>query len=67
MRHRSHVRTHGTAIRTHLGRPPKLSPIVDLVVLALIALVLFLYGRQVKGKLEKYRTLKRALAVDGDA
>jgi len=57
----------GTAIRTHLGRPPKLSPIVDLVILGLIALVLFLYGRQVRVEQGKYRTLKQALAVDAEA
>lgn len=57
----------GTAIRTHLGRPPKMSPIVDLTILALIALALFLYRRQIRFEQEKYRTLKRALAVDGDA
>jgi hypothetical protein len=57
----------GTAIRTHLGRPPKLSPIVDLVILGLIALVLFLYGRQVRVEQGKYRSLKQALAVDAEA
>jgi hypothetical protein len=57
----------GTAIRTHLGRPPKMSPIIDLVILALIALALFLYRRQVQFEQEKYRTLKLALAADGDA
>jgi hypothetical protein len=54
----------GTAIRTHLA---KMSPIVDLVILALTALVLLLYSRQIKGEREKYLALKRALAVDGDA
>jgi hypothetical protein len=57
----------GTAIRTHLGRPPKMSPIVDLVILALIALALFLGGRQIRVRMEKYRALNRALAVDGKA
>jgi hypothetical protein len=57
----------GTAIRTHFGRPPKMSPIVDLVVVGLIALVLFLYQRQIRGELGKYRTLKQALAVDAEA
>jgi len=57
----------GTGIRTHLARPPKMSPIIDLVVLALIALVLVLYNRQIKVELEKYRALKNALVVDGDA
>jgi LytS/YehU family sensor histidine kinase len=57
----------GTAIRTHLGRPPKLSPIVDLVILGLIALVLFLYRRQLRMELGKYRALRQALAVDAEA
>ncbi len=57
----------GIAIRTHLGRPPKMSPIIDLVILALIAVALFLYRRQIQFEQEKYRTLKRALTVDGDA
>ena len=57
----------GTAIRTHFGRPPKMSPIIDLVVVGLVALVLFLYGRQVRIELGKYRILKQALAVDAEA
>ena len=56
----------GTAIRTHLGNPPKMSPIVGLAILALIALVLSLYRRQIRAGIAKYGTLKRAL-VDGDA
>ncbi|HEY6454386.1 MAG TPA: hypothetical protein VIY90_03790 [Steroidobacteraceae bacterium] len=57
----------GTAIRAHLGRPPKMSPLVDLVMVGLIALVLLLYGRQIRAELGKYRSLKRALAVDAEA
>jgi hypothetical protein len=57
----------GTAIRTHLAAPPRMSPIVDLVLLALIALALFLYGRQIKVELWKYRTLRDALEVKGEA
>jgi hypothetical protein len=57
----------GTAIRTRLGNPPKMSPVIDLVIVALIALVLWLYGRQIRVELGKYGALKRALAVDGDA
>jgi hypothetical protein len=55
----------GTAIRTHLGRPPKMSPILDLTVLGLVACVIFLYGRQRRTELGKYKILKHALAVDG--
>lgn len=57
----------GTAIRTHLAAPPRMSPIVDLAVLALVALALFLYGRQIKVELWKYRTLRDALEVKGEA
>jgi hypothetical protein len=57
----------GTAIRTHFGNPPKLSPIIDLVIVALIALAFCLYGRQIRAEGAKYRTLKRALAVDAEA
>ena len=57
----------GTAIRTHLGRPPKMSPVVDVAIVGLIALVLLLYHRQIRGELGKYRTLKKALAVDAEA
>jgi hypothetical protein len=57
----------GTAIRTHLGNPPKMSPVIDLVIVALLALVLWLYGRQIRVERAKYQALKRALAVDGDA
>jgi ABC-type multidrug transport system fused ATPase/permease subunit len=57
----------GTAIRTHFAAPPLMSPVIDLVVLGLIALVLFLYSGQIRGELQKYRNLKHALAVDGDS
>lgn len=57
----------GTAIRTRLAAPPRMSPIVDLAVLALVALALTLYGRQVKVELWKYRALRDALDVKGEA
>ena len=57
----------GTAIRTHLAAPPRMSPIVDLAVLALVALALWLCGRQIKIELWKYRTLRDALEVKGEA
>ena len=57
----------GTVIRTHLAAPPRMSPISDLAVLALVALALFLYARQIKVELWKYRTLRGALEVKGDA
>ncbi len=54
----------GTAIRTHLFRPPALSPLIDLAVLAIFALGLFLYGRRIQDDLAKYRYLKHALASE---
>jgi hypothetical protein len=52
----------GTAIRTYLSRPPSLSPIIDVAVLALFALGLFIYTRHTRVDLAKYRYLKKALA-----
>jgi len=57
----------GNAIRTHLGRPPKMSPIVPLTILALVALAVLIWGRQTRLELGKYRSLKQALAVDATA
>jgi hypothetical protein len=57
----------GTAIRTHLTRPPRLSPMVDLLILAALALGLHFYGRQVKATAEKLRALKHAVAKNGIA
>jgi ABC-type multidrug transport system fused ATPase/permease subunit len=57
----------GTAIRTHLGRPPKMSPIIDLLILGMFALVLVLCDRQTRRKLGKYRSLHEALTMDGAA
>jgi hypothetical protein len=54
----------GTAIRTHLSRPPALPPAVDLAVLATFALGLFLYGRRARVTLAKFRYLKLALAPE---
>lgn len=56
----------GSVVRAQLTRPPQLSPIVDIVILALCALGLDLYGRQVKFGLEKMRYLKRTLVLDED-
>jgi hypothetical protein len=52
----------GTAIRTYLSRPPWVSPIIDVAVLAILALGLFLYARHISVDLAKYRYLKKALA-----
>jgi hypothetical protein len=57
----------GNAIRTHFGRPPKMSPIVPLAILALVALAAIVWGLQTQLELGKYRSLKRALAADQTA
>lgn len=57
----------GAAMRTHLSGPPALSPLVDLAVLAIFAFGLFLCGRRARSDLAKFRYLKRALALEGDA
>jgi hypothetical protein len=54
----------GTVIRTYSARPPAMSPIVDLAVLAIFAMGLFFYGRNTRIHLEKMKHLKRALATD---
>jgi hypothetical protein len=56
----------GSVVRPQLTRPPQLSPIVDIVVLALCAWGLDLYGRQIKLGIEKMRYLKRTLVLDSD-
>ncbi len=56
----------GSVVRAQLTRPLQLSPIVDIVVLALCALGLDLYGRQIKLGFEKMRYLKRTLVLDDD-
>ena len=57
----------GTAIRMQFASPPRISAIVDLAILALVALVLFLCHRQLLVELGNYRALRQALAVSGDA
>jgi len=56
----------GTAIRAYLSRPPAVSPLVDLAVLAIIALGFFLLSRRTASDLEKYKYLKRALTPEGE-
>jgi len=57
----------GNAIRSHFDRPPKMSPIIPLTILALVALAVVIWGRQTRLELGKYRSLKQALPVDGTA
>ena len=51
----------GTAIRTRVSGPPLMSPIVDLVLLALSAAGLFAWGRNVRLQLRRLQAVKRAL------
>ena len=51
----------GTAIRTRVSGPPLMSPIVDLVLLALSAAGLFAWGRNVRVQLGRLQAVKRAL------
>jgi hypothetical protein len=57
----------GTAIRTYLARPPRMSPVVDMAVLVMVALGLFLCARHIRVSLAKLRALKHALSTDGGA
>ena len=57
----------GTAIRTQLSAPPQMSPVVDVVLLAMCALGLFVWGREVRVRLAQWQALKRAFGADGDA
>ena len=54
----------GTAIRRATGRPPALSPVIDLGVLTILALLLAGYLRQTKTSLAKFRYLRRTIASD---
>lgn len=53
----------GAAIRTYLAKPPNMSPILDVILLALAIVAVALYGRSVKVDLAKFEYLKRVLAV----
>lgn len=54
----------GAAIRSQLSGPPKMSPIVDLAFVALVALALGLCRGRVRHTLVKFQYLQRALAAD---
>lgn len=51
----------GYGIRVYLGKPPAMSPIEPLAILAALGFVLFLFHRGVSVSLAKYRYLKRLL------
>jgi len=54
----------GAVIRTHAGSPPRISPIIDLIVLALIVGLLCLFERTVSAKNRKLQYLRRTLGAD---
>lgn len=51
----------GYGIRVRSGKPPVMSPIEPMVVLAVLGLVLVLLHRSVRDRIAKYRYLKRLL------
>jgi hypothetical protein len=51
----------GTVVRTHLSGPPRMSPILDLVLIGLITTVLYLCGRQCDATLASYTRLKYSI------
>lgn len=53
--------------KSHFARPPRLSPIVALEILALIALTLVVCAWQLRVGLRKYRALGQAIASDTEA
>lgn len=51
----------GYGIRVHFGKPPAMSPVEPMVVLAGLGLVLVLLHRSVRRRIAKYRYLRRLL------
>jgi heme A synthase len=51
----------GYGIRVHFGKPPVMSPVEPMVVLAVLGLVLVLLHCSVRGRIAKYRYLRRLL------
>ncbi|MGH9590626.1 MAG: hypothetical protein ACRD25_09530 [Terracidiphilus sp.] len=54
----------GTVIRMHAGSPPHLSPIIDLIIIALILACLWLYGRRMSAENRKFNYLRRTLGAN---
>lgn len=54
----------GTVIRTHAGSPPRLSPIIDLIVIVLVALCLWLYARTLPPETRKLDYLRGTLGAN---
>lgn len=51
----------GYGIRVHFGKPPAMSPVEPMVILAGLGLVLVLLHRSVRRRIAKYRYLRRLL------
>lgn len=54
----------GTTIRIRAGSVPHLSPTIDLIIIALIVLCLWLYGRRTSADGRKFDYLKRILGTN---
>jgi hypothetical protein len=54
----------GAVVRTRAGKPPALSPVVDVVVLVLVTVILLAYRHRAGVTLAKLRYLKQAIASD---
>jgi hypothetical protein len=54
----------GTEIRTRAGSPPHLSPIIDLIIVALIVSILWLYERTLSAEGRKFEFLRRTLGAN---
>jgi hypothetical protein len=56
----------GALIRTRLAEPPRVSPAIDVAILAAVAAALYFYGRRTRASLERLQSLAQALASDGE-
>lgn len=54
----------GVMIRIQLSNPPKMSPVIDLALLALVVVVLDLCYQRVKSRLAKFEYLQSAFAAE---
>jgi hypothetical protein len=54
----------GAVIRTRGGKPPALSPIVDIAILVLVTVILLAYRQRTNVTLAKMRCLEQAIARD---
>jgi hypothetical protein len=57
----------GAVIRTRGGKPPALSPIVDIAILVLVTVILLAYRQRTNVTLAKMHYLERAIASDSNS